>query len=411
MLRKVNLLQTLGLILTLLLVSTTSNIAFANPIIPIPTQPQTIVATPSAPNIDAKGYVVMDAYSGKVLAEKNADVRMAPASLTKLMTMYVISTALKNGTIHLNDKVRISTKAWQTGGSRMFIKVNDEVPVQDLLKGIVVASGNDASVAMAEHIAGTEDAFASLMNSQAKAIGMKNTHFVDSNGLPNPDHYSTPRDLALLAQAIIKHYPDDYKLYSEKWFTYNGIRQPNRNRLLWRFQYADGLKTGHTDDAGFCLVASALKDGTRLVSVVMGAPNDRVRTEDSISLLTYGFRFFETHKVYGAATPLTQARVWKGEKKEIPLGLAEDLFVTMPNGQYKNLQTKLVLNDSIKAPITKGQPYGKLQIMLNNQVLAEKPLVALANNAKGGMWRSMTDSVRFSFHKLFSKSSEKANNG
>lgn len=390
-------------VLILTLVSTGFiSIANANPVIPIPTQPQPATQTiPQAPEIDAKGYILMDAYSGKVIAEKNPDQRMAPASLTKLMTMYVISSALKNGTIHLDDKVRISTKAWQTGGSRMFVKVNDEVPVHDLLQGIVVASGNDAAVAMSEFLAGSEDAFATMMNNQASALGMNSSHFVDSNGLPNPNHYSTPHDLALLAQAIIKNFPEDYKLYSEKWFVYNGIRQPNRNRLLWRFEYADGLKTGHTSDAGYCLVASALKDGTRLVSVVMGTPSDKARTEDSIRLLTYGFRFYETHKLYGGTIPLTQVRVWKGQEKEIPLGLAEDLFVTIPSGQYKNIQAQIEVNDHIKAPITKGDIFGKLNILLNNQVVTTKPLVALANNEKGGIWRSMTDTVNYGFHKLF----------
>jgi len=216
MLRKLSLVKTLRLGLAFVCISFFTTIAFANPIIPIPTQPQPPTFTPSVPNLDAKGYVLLDAYSGKVIAEKNADLRMAPASLTKLMTMYVISHALKNGTIHLDDKVRVSTKAWQTGGSRMFIKVNDDVQVRDLLKGIVIASGNDASVAMAEFIAGTEEAFASLMNTEAKALGMNNSHFVDSNGLPNANHYSTPHDLAILAQAIIKNFPEDYRLYSEK---------------------------------------------------------------------------------------------------------------------------------------------------------------------------------------------------
>lgn len=411
MLSKPKLSKTFSLLLTILCVGTISIGSSASPIIPIPTQPVAPQVAPSAPNLDVKGYIVMDAYSGKVLAEKNADARMAPASLTKLMTMYVVSHALRNGTIHLDDKVRISTKAWQTGGSRMFVKVNDEVPVRDLIQGIVVASGNDASVAMAEYLAGSEDAFASMMNAEAKNIGMNNSHFVDCNGLPNPNHYSTPRDLALLAQAIIKDYPEDYKLYSEKWFAYNGIRQPNRNRLLWRFQFADGLKTGHTDDAGYCLVGSALKNGQRLVSVVMGAPSDAARTEASIQLLTYGYRFFETHKLYNGGTPLAQARVWKGQNKMTDLGLADDLVVTMPNGQYKNIQAKIKLNESIKAPIVKGQQYGTLDIMLNNQLLTSKPLVALADNGKGSMWRNFSDSVNYGFHKLFSKSTEKANNG
>lgn len=410
MLRKTHL-KIANLVATVAVVTTMSLGANANPVIPIPTQPQPMNITPAAPGLEAQGYIMMDANSGKVIAEKNADNHMEPASLTKLMTMYVISNALKSGAIHLDDKVRISKKAWQTGGSRMFIKVNDEVPVRDLLQGIVVASGNDAAVAMAEYIAGSEEAFATLMNAQAKALGMNNSHFVDSNGLPNPDHYSTPRDLAILAQAIIKNFPEDYKLYSEKWFAYNDIRQPNRNRLLWRYQYADGLKTGHTDGAGYCLVGSALKDGMRLITVVMGEPNDESRTEDSVRLLTYGFRFFETHKIYAANTPLTQARVWKGKKREIQLGVSEDFYVTMPVNQYKNIQANIALNEPIKAPIVKGQSYGTLNIMLNNQVLAMKPLIALSDNPKGGLLRSVADSMSYSFDKLFTRSTEKANNG
>lgn len=388
-----------------------TNTCIANPVIAVPAQPQSSISTPAAPNIDAKGYILIDAYSGKVLAEKNADERMAPASLTKLMTMYVVSTALKNGSLRLDDKVRVSKKAWQTGGSKMFIKVNDEVPVRDLLKGIVVASGNDACVAIAEHIAGSEEVFATMMNSQAKALGMNNSHFVDSNGLPNPDHYTTPRDLAKLSQAIIKNYPDDYKLYSEKWFNYNGIKQPNRNRLLWRFEFADGLKTGHTDEAGYCLVGSALKDGMRLVSIVMGSPSDTVRTEDSIRLLTYGFRFYDTHKLHAALAPLTQARVWKGQKKETQIGLAEDLYITMPTGQYKNVQEKIQLNEPLKAPLKKGQQVGSLNLVLNKQVVMSTPLVALTSNDKGGLWRRFADSINLSFHQLFSHKEETANNG
>lgn len=410
MLHKINLSKLLSLIMAFLFTGTVS-IAHANEVIPIPTQPQTPIITPNAPTLDAKGYILIDATSGKVLAEKNADVHMAPASLTKLMSLYIISTALKNGTIHLDDKVRVSKKAWQTDGSRMFIKANDEVTVRDLLQGVVVASGNDATVALAEFVAGTEEAFTNVMNTQAKNLGMNNSHFLDSTGLPNPNHYSTPRDLSTLAQAIIKHFPDDYKLYSEKWFTYKGIRQPNRNRLLWRFQYADGLKTGHTNDAGYCLVASAVKDNMRLISVVMGSPNDEARTEDSIRLLTYGFRFYETHKFYNSGTTVAKVRVWKGQNKEMALGIDHDLFVTAPAGQYKNLKTSIELNEPIKAPIAKGQVYGKLNILFNNQVIQSEPLVALSNNPKGGFWRRFCDSINFSYYKLFSHTSEIANNG
>jgi serine-type D-Ala-D-Ala carboxypeptidase (penicillin-binding protein 5/6) len=389
----------------------TSIIASANTIIPVPAQPQQAIITPGAPSIDAKSYILIDANSGKVLAEKNADTHLAPASLTKLMSLYVISGTLKSGTIHVDDKVRISTKAWKTGGSRMFVKAGDEVPVKDLMQGIVVASGNDATVAMAEYVAGTEEAFTSIMNNQAKNLGMNNSHFLDSTGLPNPNHYSTARDLATLARAITQTYPEDYKLFSEKSFTYNNIHQSNRNRLLWHYQYADGLKTGHTDDAGYCLVASAIKDGMRLISVIMGAPSDQARTEDSIRLLTYGYRFFETHKLYNATTELTRARVWKGMNKETALGLNNDFYVTIPAGQFKNIQANIKLNQPIKAPITKGQTYGTLDIVLNGGVLASQPLIALNNNAKGSFWRSMADSLSYNYTKLFSHSNEKANNG
>jgi len=404
---KASLLRVLCLAATLF----TGTIAFANTIIPILTQPQQAIITPGAPSIDAKSYILIDANSGKVLAEKNADTHLAPASLTKLMSLYVISGTLKNGTIHLDDKVRISTKAWKTGGSRMFVKAGDEVPVKDLMQGIVVASGNDATVAMAEYVAGTEEAFTSIMNNQAKNLGMNDSHFLDSTGLPNPNHYSTARNLATLARAITQTYPEDYKLFSEKSFTYNNIHQSNRNRLLWHYQYADGLKTGHTDDAGYCLVASAIKDGMRLISVIMGAPSDQVRTEDSIRLLTYGYRFFETHKLYNATTELTRARIWKGINKETALGLNNDFYVTIPAGQFKNIQANIKLNQPIKAPITKGQTYGTLNIALNGEVLASQPLIALDNNAKGSFWRSMADSLSYNYTKLFSHSSEKANNG
>lgn len=401
----------LPLFAALLMLSMISIQVMANPIIPIRSQPQVPSFTPGAPNIDATGYVLMDATSGKILAQKNPDQRMPPASLTKLMSLYIISSAIKNGQIHADDKVRISTKAWKTEGSRMFIKAGDDVPVKDLLQGVIVASGNDATVALAEYIAGTEEAFVSIMNQQAKILGMDSSHFIDSTGLPNKDHYSTAHDLAVLTQAYIRDFPEDYSYYAEKWFVYNGIRQPNRNRLLWRFQYADGLKTGHTNEAGFCLVGSAKKDGMRLVSVVLGENSDNTRTEDSIRLLTYGFRFFETHKLYSATSPVVKARIWQGENTETPLGITDDFYVTVPTGQYKRLQTTLVLNNPLKAPIVKGQVYGNVNVMLNNQLLMSKPLVALDNNPQGGFWRRATDAVKFNIHKYFSKSDEKVNTG
>ncbi len=406
--RNVTIFNMVGFILTLITITSTS---WASPIIPIPNQPLQPMVTPASPNIDAKGYILIDANSGKVLAEKNPDMRMAPASLTKLMSLYIISGALKSGSIHLDDKVRISTKAWRTGGSRMFVKVNDEVPAKDLIQGIAVASGNDASVAMAEYVAGTEEAFASMMNTQAKTLGMNSSHFMDSTGLPNPNHYSTPRDFATLARALTQVYPEDYKYFSEKWFTFNGIRQPNRNRLLWRYQYADGLKTGHTDDAGYCLVASAIKDKMRLISVIMGSPSDNARTEDSIRLLTYGFRFFETHKLYDGKKALAEARVWKGDDKQISLGFEDDWYATLPAGQSKNMQHVIKLNEPIVAPIVKGQVCGSIDVVLNNQVVASKPLVALTNDPKGSIFRRAADAMSFRFYKIFAKSNDQVNNG
>jgi D-alanyl-D-alanine carboxypeptidase (penicillin-binding protein 5/6) len=249
------------------------------------------------------------------------------------------------------------------------------------------------------------------MNQQAKLLGMTNSHFMDSTGLPNKEHYSTAHDLATLTRAYIKNFPEDYSYYSEKWFAYNGIKQPNRNRLLWRYQYADGLKTGHTNEAGYCLVGSAKKDGMRLISVVLGEPNDQARTEDSIRLLTYGFRFFETHKLYTASTPLIQARVWQGDKSEVPLGITEDLYVTVPSGQFKKLSAAIELNNPLKAPIVKGQVYGKLNVTLNNQVIISKPLIALEESDRGGILRRATDTVKFNLHKYFSKSDEQLNTG
>jgi D-alanyl-D-alanine carboxypeptidase (penicillin-binding protein 5/6) len=398
-------------LLVLCLSACISSNTLANPVIPIPTQPQQPTYTPTAPNLQAKGYILIDATSGKVIAEHNSRERMPPASLTKLMSMYIISSAIKGGQIKLEDKVLISKKAWQMEGSRMFVKVGDEVPVNDLLQGIIVVSGNDATVAMAEHVAGTEEAFTEMMNQQAKRLGMNDSHFTDSTGLPDPDHYTTAYDLALLSKNYIKNFPEEYVINSEKWFTYNNIKQPNRNRLLWRYQNADGLKTGHTNDAGYCLVASAKKDGMRLISVVLGAPNDNARTEDSIRLLNYGFRFYETRKIYSANATVVQARVWKGEKTQVALGVQDDMFATLPTGQYKKLKATLTIKNPLQAPLKKGETYGTLKIILNNQVLATKPLVALEDNPTGGLWRRASDTIRFKMNKYLSNPDDKVNTG
>jgi D-alanyl-D-alanine carboxypeptidase (penicillin-binding protein 5/6) len=374
-----------------------ANVALTSaPVLASIPQPQ---LTPTAPALTANGYILMDAASGQMIAAKNPDQRMAPASLTKMMTSYIISTALRQGRIHLDDPVPISKEAWQTGGSKMFVKVGAQVPVRDLMQGIIVDSGNDACVAMAEFVAGSQDSFVNLMNQQAAALGMAGTHFADVNGLPNPDHYTTPRDMATLARHLIYDFPEDYKWYSQKWFNYNGIKQPNRNRLLWRDASVDGIKTGHTDEAGFCLVASANRNGTRLISVVMGAPTDAARADDNESLLTYGFRFFETHKLYAADTALNNIRVYQGANSQMPVGLTNDLFVVIPVGQYQNLKANLVLNAPVKAPIKKGQQLGKVEVTLSDKTINTVPLVALQDDPLGSLWQRMSDRVGLLFHR------------
>jgi len=398
-------------LLMLCLTTCICSLAFANPVIPIPTQPQRPTYTPAAPVLQGKSYILMDGTSGKVIAEQNSKERMAPASLTKLMSMYIISNAIKSGQIKSDDKVLISKKAWQTEGSRMFVKVGTEVPVKELLQGIIVVSGNDATVAMAEHLAGTEEAFAELMNQQAKFLGMNNSHFTGSTGLPEPDHYTTAYDLALLSKAYIQNFPEEYVINSEKFYTYNNIKQSNRNRLLWRYQNADGLKTGHTNDAGYCLVASAKKDGMRLISVVLGEPSDSARTEDSIRLLNYGFRFFETRKIYAANAPVVKTRVWKGASTQVALGVSDDMYATIPIGQYKKLKAAITIQNPLQAPLKKGEIYGTIKVVLNNQVIASKPLVALEDNPTGGLWRRASDAIRFNFNKYLSSNDTKANTG
>jgi len=377
----------------------------ANPVIPISgsSTVTTPVFTPPTPNINANGYILIDANSGQTISEKNADSRLAPASLTKLMSLYIISNAIKSGAVRWDDKVRISPRAWKAEGSRMFVKVNDEVTVRDLVQGVAIASGNDATIALAEYIGSSEDSFADMMNNQAKLLGMQNSHFTDSSGLPNPDHFSSPRDLAMLAKHYIKNFPEDYHLFSEKWLNYSGIRQANRNRLLWRYPYADGLKTGHTKDAGFCLVASANKDGMRLISVLMGAPSDQSRTEDSIRLLNYGFRFYQTAKLYSGNEAIGDVRVWKGNKKQIPVGLAEDFYITTQVSQGKAPQTSLVVDGPVKAPVVKGQTLGTLNVIANKQIIASRPLVALEDDPKGGIWRRTMDSLGYAIQKIFSR--------
>lgn len=356
-------------------------------------KPDAPVINPIPPSLDAQAYLLIDAQSGKVIAQKDADKRRPPASLTKMMTLYVVSSALKSGQITLDTEVPISEKAWRTGGSKMFVKVGQNVKVRDLIKGIIVDSGNDACVAMAEYLGGNEPSFAVMMNQEAQELGMVNSHFTDSTGLPDPNHYTTAQDLAILARALIAHFPEYYPWYKEKWFTYAGIRQPNRNRLLWRDPSVDGIKTGHTEEAGFCLVASAKQNDTRLISVVLGASSDTSRASDSQALLNYGFHFFETHLVYKTGESLGDIPVWKAEKNHVSVGITKDLYITVPANQYKNLVITKDIPANLTAPIKKGQILGNLVIKLNNEVIATQPIIALADDPEGSFWTKTKDSI------------------
>lgn len=359
------------------------------------------MVTPSAPALNAKAYILIDVNSGKVIAEKNSDQHLPPASLTKMMTLYVISNALKHEQIHLNDMVRVSRDAWKIGGSRMFIKEGQQVPVEDLLKGIIVDSGNDACVAMAEHVGGTENAFTDIMNQQAQNLGMKESHFTDSTGLPDPNLYTTAKDLAILGRALVSDFPEYYGWYKQKWFTYNGIRQPNRNRLLWRDNQVDGLKTGHTNDAGFCLVSSAKRENMRLLAVVLGEPTDSARADDSEKLLNYGFRFFETHQLYKSGQSITELPLYKGQAEKLSIGLNDDHFITIPAGQYQRLTISSKIPTYLEAPIKKGDKVGELVVQFDNNVVSNRPLYALQDVESGGIYTRTKDSIRLAFHNWF----------
>jgi D-alanyl-D-alanine carboxypeptidase (penicillin-binding protein 5/6) len=352
------------------------------------------IPVPEAPDINASAYILMDHNTGKVVAEKNADETKDPASITKLMTAYAIYAALERGDISLNDDVLISEKAWRAIGSRMFIEVNKRVNLDLLLQGLIVQSGNDASIALAEHIAGDEASFADLMNHTAQQLGLKNTHFVNATGLTDPGHYTTARDIALLSSAIIRDFPEEYKRYKQKQFTYNGIKQYNRNKLLWRDTTVDGLKTGHTEAAKFCLASSALREDMRLISVVLGAPTKEARATQSQSLLNYGFRFYKTNTLYTAGQQLIEKRVRFGVEKQLSLGVAEDILVTTARSHYKNIKPSIELASEIIAPISKGQVLGTVRIQLGDETLAEHPLVALQDIAEGSWWQKLMD--RFS---------------
>lgn len=352
------------------------------------------IQTPAPPVIAASAHILQDYNTGKVLAENNADVKLAPASLTKIMTVYVVFREISNGHLHLEDLATISQKAWRTSGSRMFLDVNTKVTIEELLKGVIIQSGNDASVALAEHVAGDELTFAAMMNQHAERLGMVNSHFENSDGLPSPNHYTSARDLAILTTALIKEFPDYYRWFSQKEFTYNKITQQNRNMLLSRDETVDGVKTGFTDEAGYCLVASALRDGMRLISVVMGTKSVNARARENQNLLNYGFRFFESHRLYQGKTSLQEVRVWKGETNMLQLGLSEDLFVTIPRRQFKDIKTVInVDKGNIIAPVKEGDKFGTINVALKDEVLAKKDLIALKTVNQGNIIRRLYDSA------------------
>lgn len=356
---------------------------------------------PSPPQIAGSSWVLKDPLSGRVIMEHNSHERVPPASLTKMMTAYIVERELDEGRISMTDMVPISVKAWRTGGSRTFVREGTQVSVEDLLKGVIIQSGNDASVALAEFVAGSEDAFVDIMNQQARQLGMNNTNFENATGLPHPNQYSTAYDLALLAKAIIEDYPENYPLYAVKSFTYNNIRQPNRNSLLWRDESVDGLKTGHTEEAGYCLVASAKRDNTRLIAAVMGTSSAEVRAREVQKMLNYGFRYYETERLFRAGQELVDAKVWGGKSDQISVGLAEDVFVTIPRGARDKLESTVDLDSVIKAPIKVGDELGRIQVMLDGEVLVDEPALALTDVQQGGVFKRLWDAIKLFFVQLF----------
>lgn len=349
---------------------------------------------PAPPELGAESYILVDFNSGRILVEKYPDQRSEPASITKVMTSYVVFGELAKGNIALDDMVPVSERAWRTGGSRMFIDPTMQVSVEDLLLGVIVQSGNDASVALAEYVAGSEEAFAGVMNHYGEQLGMENSNFTNSTGWPDDMHYTTARDIATLSAAIIRDFPDYYRWFSEKEFIFNGIRQHNRNTLLWRDPAVDGLKTGHTETAGYCLAASAKREGMRLISVVMGSDSESSRTTQSQSLLNYGFRFFETVQLYEARQELAQGRVWKGEEDSVALGLTEPLYVTIPRGRYDDLDAQVEMEPKLLAPLAADAMVGHIRIKLGDELVAERELVTLAEVAQAGFFSRSWDGLK-----------------
>ena len=359
------------------------------------------VLIPSSPQIAASSYILMDPLSGRIIMEENSHERLPPASLTKMMTAYIVERELDEGRISLSDMVPVSVNAWRTEGSRTFVQEGTEVSVENLLKGVIIQSGNDASVALAEYIAGSEGAFVDIMNQQAQILGMNESSFANATGLPAPDHFSTAYDLALLAKAIINDYPENYPLYAQKHFTYNNIRQPNRNSLLWRDDSVDGLKTGHTEEAGYCLVASAKRNDTRLIAVVMGTDSTSSRAQEVQKMLNYGFRYYQTERLFRAGQELLEARVWSGESDSLSVGLTEDVYVTIPRGSRDSLESTVELDSVIKAPISMGDELGQVTVKLGDDAVVDQPVLALSDIPEGGFFKRIWDAIKLFFVQLF----------
>ena len=364
---------------------------------PAPTAPPAATAIPTPPQVDARAYIVVDYRTDKILAAKDAVARMEPASLTKLMTAYIVFQELAAGKLKLDEQVVVSEHAWRSEGSRTFIELGKPVWIQDLILGMIVQSGNDATIALAERIAGTEETFAQLMNSNAKRLGMVGSHFEDSSGLPSPQHYTTARDLSLLASAIIREYPQYYKWFSVREFEHNGIKQQNRNGLLEKDPTVDGLKTGHTDSAGFCLVTSSLRDGMRLVSVVMGSTSMKARENASAALLNYAFTFYDTKLAVKGGAVLASAHVWKAQSPSVDLGIKDDLYITLPRGEADGIKTAADVQPRLIAPLALDANLGTLRVFAGTQTLATLPLHPLKEVAAGGWWRRLIDTIRLWF--------------
>ena len=357
---------------------------------------------PKAPKLNLDSYILLEASTNTVIAEFNADNQISPASMTKVMTGYVIADQIASGAISLDDKVLISEKAWKTGGSKMFIEAGKRILVRDLLSGIVIQSGNDATVAMAEYVAGSEEGFVDFMNAYASELGLGNTLFQNAVGWTDPDHFSSAKDLANITKALINNFPDHYATYKEKEFTFSGIRQLNRNKLLWRDDTVDGVKTGHTESAGYCLISSAKRNDMRLIAVVAGSPSENERLTASQRLLEYGFRFFATQKLISKATEVTSAKVWGGKMDKVSLGAKDDILLTLPRSDFKNLKANYNFNNNIQAPISAGDVIGNIEFISNDQLVLSAPLIAIESVEAKGFFGRIWARIVFWITSLFS---------